>query len=100
MKKQYIPQPADVSNVELPQDLQDLIEELAKNVHETWALWRVKDGWSWGEQRDETLKVTPCLVPYDELPEKERLYDRATVLATLKYALSLGYEIHKKETNE
>lgn len=96
MKKRYIPQPVDVSNVELPQDLQELIEKLAENVHETWAQWRVRDGWSWGEQRNEALKLTPCLVPYDELPDKEKSYDRATVLATLKYVLSLGYELHKR----
>jgi len=95
-KPQYIPQPIDTKAIELPKELASLAEGMAKNVHEVWAAGRIKDGWTHGEKRDDTSKTHPCLVPYDELPESEKDYDRRTSLATLKFILSKGYEIVKK----
>ena len=37
--------------------------------------------------------IPPCLAPYDQLPEKEKDYDRATAGETLKAILKLGYRI-------
>ncbi|MBQ7690914.1 MAG: hypothetical protein IJT30_06990 [Muribaculaceae bacterium] len=33
------------------------------------------------------------MVPYDQLPENEKDYDRATALETLRFILSMGFEI-------
>ena len=65
----YVPQPLDTASVELPQELLDLSEEIAKNVHEVWAQNRIAEGWSWGPVRDDEKRQTPCLVPYEDLPE-------------------------------
>lgn len=89
----YIPAPADTSAVELPAELLPLVEEMARNVHEVWAANRLKDGWSYGPVRNDQLKHHPCLIPYDELPESEKEYDRATSQETLKLILSLGFKI-------
>ena len=35
--KEYIPAPIDLSDVELPNDLEQLTELIARNVHEVWA---------------------------------------------------------------
>lgn len=91
----YTPSPADVSAVELPKELAELTEKMARNVHELWAAGRMADGWRYGPQRDDALKLHPCLVPYDELPESERDYDRQTAVGTLRLILSLGYKIEK-----
>lgn len=80
----------------LPEELLPLIEEMAKNVHEVWAQNRINDGWSYGEERDDILKKHPCLIPYDELPESEKEYDRATSQETLKLILKSGFDISKK----
>ena len=40
-------------------------------------------------------KTTPLLIPYDELPESEKEYDRNTALETLKLILKMGYRIEK-----
>lgn len=84
---------------EIPADIKELIEQLAEHVHEAWARLRVSDGWSYGETRDDMLLKHPGLVPYQELPESEKSYDRNTVEETIKSILSLGYEIkkHKEE---
>lgn len=91
----YTPTPIDTSSVQLPQDMHDLVERLARNVHDTWALGRIKEGWTYGLERNDTLKKHPCLVDYDELPESEKEYDRNTAVETLKLILKLGWRIEK-----
>ncbi len=91
----YIPCPIDTNNIELPKELLELTEKIAENVHENWSRGRIADGWTFGEVRDDTLKTTPCLVPYNELSEKEKEYDRVTAIQTLKSIVALGYKIEK-----
>ena len=92
----YYPKPIDLSDVELPEELDVLVEQIAKNVHEVWAQSRMEQGWTYGLQRDDTLKQHPCLVPYEELPEVEKDYDRDTALGTLKLIKKLGFTISKE----
>ena len=74
----------DTSKVVLPLELTALTERLAENAHDLWAAQRLAQGWTFGPQRDDARKLHPCLVPYDELPESEKEYDRQTALGTLK----------------
>jgi len=92
----YIPQPADLSDIELPEELMALSEALSKNVHEVWAASRISEGWTYGPKRDDSKRETPCLVSYEALPEEEKAYDRNTAMNTIKYILSQGFEISKK----
>lgn len=92
----YKPQPIDTSDVVLPQDLLELIEKIARNVHDVWAQGRIAEGWSYGEIKDVENKTTPLLVPYDELPDSEKEYDRNTALETVKLVLKFGYQIVKE----
>lgn len=96
MNKEYTPNPIDTQGVELPVELLHLVEEMAKNVHEAWAQNRMNDGWTYGPVRDDTKKETPCMVAYEDLPENEKEYDRATSQETLKLILKLGFVISKK----
>ena len=73
-----------------------LVERIAENVHEVWAAGRVAEGWIYGAERNDVLKQTPCLIPYAELPESEKAYDRNTALNTLKLVMALGYRIEKE----
>lgn len=95
MEDRYIPDPAVTSDIRLPEDLMALGEDLARNVHEVWAAGRIADGWTKGP-RNDALRQHPCLVPYDELSEEEKDYDRRTSVETLKFILSKGYDIVKK----
>lgn len=96
MKNSYVPQPVDTSDIQLPEELNALIEQMAKNVHDVWAQSRIEQGWTYGEERSDVLKQHPCLVPYDELPEVEKAYDRYTALGTLKLIRKLGFKIEKE----
>lgn len=91
----YRPNPIDTSTINLPSDLLELTEKIAENVHEVWSQNRINDGWKYGEFRNDAKKETPCLVPYNELPEGEKEYDRNTALETLKLIIKLGYDIKK-----
>ena len=64
MKKNYVPQPMDTSDIRLPEELDGLIEQMAKNVHEVWAQSRMDQGWVFGEERSDSLKQHSCLIPY------------------------------------
>jgi ryanodine receptor 2 len=96
MKTNYVPQPMDTSDIQLPEELNVLIEQMAKNVHEVWAQSRISQGWTYGKERSDALKQHPCLVPYEELPEVEKAYDRDTALGTLKLISKLGFKISKE----
>ena len=93
LKNGYTPSPIDTSDIQLPADLENLVEEMAKNVHEVWAESRMNQGWTHGEKRDDVLKQHPCLVPYEELTDVEKAYDRDTAVSTLKLICKLGYKI-------
>ena len=90
---QYIPTPISTDGVALPPELEALVERLAENSHDHWALQRIKGGWTYGPQRDDIRKTHPDLVPYSDVPEEEKEYDRTSVVETLKVILRLGYKI-------
>ena len=92
----YIPQPINTKDVELPEELMILAEEIAKNVHEGGWEGRRKDGWIYGAERNDTERLHPCLVPYEDLSESEKEYDRRTSQETLKLIMKLGFKIEKK----
>jgi hypothetical protein len=92
---EYQPDPLDTSDVSLSCEVRQLTELLAKNTHNVWAQQRIADGWRYGPKRDDSCKEHPCLVPYEELSDSEKEYDRNTSIETLKAILALGYRIEK-----
>lgn len=98
--KTYTPKPIDLSDVELTEDLNDLREAIAENAHEIWAENRQAEGWTYGPQRDDQLKQTPDMVPYSQLPEGEKEYDREMAMKTIKLLKKLGYDLIKREETE
>lgn len=91
--KPYNPNPIKISEQELPAGIRNCIDEMARNVHEQWAQGRMLEGWTYGKTRNDDRKEHPTLVPYDELPESEKEYDRNTTKAVLAYILSQGFKI-------
>ena len=95
--KTYVPKPIDLSDVNLNEELNELREAIAKNVHDVWAKERLAQGWSYGPQRDDAKKETPCMVEYAELPDSEKRFDREVAMNTLKLVVKLGYDIVRRE---
>ena len=96
MKPTYVPKPAQTDDIVLSEELNSLVEAMAKNVHEVWAESRISQGWTYGPERNDALKTHPCLVPYEDLPEVEKAYDRDTAVGTLKLICKLGFKITKE----
>jgi RyR domain. len=91
--KPYNPQPLDTSNIKLSAELLELTELLAKNTHDIWAAQRLAEGWKYGTTRNDVLKEHPCLVPYEDLPENEKEYDRNTAMEVVKVMKKLKVKI-------
>lgn len=96
MKPTYVPKPAQTDDIVLSEELNSLVEAMAKNVHEVWAESRISQGWTYGPERNDALKTHPCLVSYEDLPEVEKAYDRDTAVGTLKLICKLGFKITKE----
>ena len=92
----YTPKPIDTSHIVMSEDLLQLAERMAENVHDVWAATRIAQGWTYGPERDDANKKHPCLIPYADLPEEEKVYDRNTSLETLRFILAEGFIINKK----
>ena len=95
--RQYDPQPIDVTEFPLEGDIKELIEAIAENCHDIWARERIDDGWTYGEKRDDDHKKHPDLVPYSDLTEEEKKYDRKMAQGTLELIQRLGYKIVKEK---
>jgi hypothetical protein len=94
-KPAYQPQPIDTSHVTVSPEVSALIEELAHNTHEVWAQKRLQDGWTYGPKRNDAEKKHPDMLPYQDLTEGEKSYDREVVTQVVKVILALGYRIVK-----
>ncbi len=92
----YEPRPIDTSEIELPGELERLVERLAESNHDHWALKRLQEGWTYGPERNDRRQTHPDLVPYGQLSEAEKEYDRRSVVETLKAILALGWEIRER----
>lgn len=92
----YTPHPIDVEDIIIPAELDGLREAIAENIHEVWSAGRIAEGWTYGPVRDDKLKKHPDLVPYSELPDGEKEYDRATAMNTIKLVLKLGFDLIKR----
>ena len=93
---EYVPHPINVDDIPLDGDLEELQEAIAENAHDVWAEARIKDGWSYGKERDDTNKKHPDLVPYTALPDSEKEYDRIMAFNTIKLVKKLGFDIVKR----
>ena len=89
----YIPKPLDTSDVTLYEKHLELVEKLAINEHETWASEMQNKGWSYGEVVNEIEKKTPYLVPFEQLPNENKEWNREVASEAIKNILKLGYTI-------
>ena len=94
--EEYEPHPIDVDKIPLDGDLEELQEAIAENAHDVWAAARIKEGWTYGEERDDVNLKHPDLIPYTALPDCEKEYDRIMAFNTIKLVKKLGFDIVKR----
>lgn len=94
--EEYEPHPIDVDDIPLDGDLEELQEAIAENAHDVWAEARIKEGWSYGKERDDVKKHNPDIIPYTALSDSEKEYDRIMAFKTIKLVKKLGFDIVKR----
>jgi hypothetical protein len=69
--------------------LVEFINILSRIEHDRWCAEKYADGWTFAPgQKDNALRKNPCLIPYDDLPEKpvnEKLKDWETMKIILEH---------------
>lgn len=98
--KEYTPRPIDTNDVELRAEISALGEAIAENAHEIWASIRKAEGWRYGQKRNDEERLTPSMVPYAELSEREKQSNRDMAMQTIKLIHKLGYDIIKYQKTQ
>lgn len=99
-RRPYTPHPEDLSDIILDEEINALVPALMENAHDVWAKGRQAKGWKYGEEKNDDLKLTPFMLPYLEMKDKDKETDRLTVVNTLKLLIKMGYKIVKRyDTN-
>ena len=52
-----------------------------------------REGWRYGPQRDDVRREHPGLLPYEQLSESEKAFDRNTAMETVRVILALGFRV-------
>ena len=73
----------------------DEVEVLAEIEHARWVVEKLQDGWKWGSERDDKLKTSPYLVPWAELSETMREYDRQPSRMIPELLAGVGLEVRR-----
>lgn len=103
--KRYNPHPGSlVDSIELDYKLEELGEAIAEYAHDIWAEDRIKEGFVYGPETNTDLskgpKTNKDLLPYSELPEKEKDYDRKMSMGTIRLLKKLGYTLERESDNK
>ena len=51
------------------------IDSKPEDSHKKWLKARLESGWVYGEVKDVANKISPCLLPYEDLPEIQKAKD-------------------------
>lgn len=89
--------PVDGREPVIHQFTPDEVEKLAILEHDRWVEEKLAAGWRYGPQRDNSRKLTPSLVPYDQLPESEKDKDRDPMRRIPALLAEAGFEIYRYE---
>lgn len=68
-------------------------EYLARIEHDAWMEERLYNGWRYGETKDTQKKISPYLVPYDELEESVKQLDRDAVANVISLLSAVGFGV-------
>ncbi|HEY5022464.1 MAG TPA: RyR domain-containing protein [Gemmatimonadaceae bacterium] len=60
-----------------------------RESHESWLREKEATGWKYGAAKDPEKKEHPCFVPYDELPDAQKMKDGVFVAVVKAMATAL-----------
>jgi hypothetical protein len=68
------------------------LEQLAEMEHERWMQAKLEAGWRYADT-DKENQLHEALLPWDELPEEQKMKDRALVRAIPRILAKVGYTV-------
>jgi hypothetical protein len=74
---------------------QGIIEALAEACHEAWRTVRARQGWIYGDPRDDVKKKHPLMLPYRELQESDKEANRTPARVVRAKLAEIGYAIER-----
>lgn len=78
----------------------DEVEEMSKIEHKRFVDERLRQGWKYGAVKNEEKKISPTLIPWDELSEEEKDKDRNTVIGIPQFLAEAGYQVYRLKQEE
>ncbi|XP_077359216.1 ryanodine receptor 2 [Festucalex cinctus] len=91
----FTPQPADTSNVTVPEKLDIFIARYAEHNHEKWCFEKFSNGWSYSENTCEMSRSHHLLKPFKALSDKDKDFYCRPIRESLKTMLSWGWSINR-----
>ncbi|KFD64964.1 hypothetical protein M514_11549 [Trichuris suis] len=93
MSNGYKPSPLDTREISLSESLSNLVEQLAKNLHNIWAQSKVQRGWTYSSVENSAFKTSPHLVSYEYLNPTIRAANREKAGQIVKSLMVYGYTL-------
>jgi rfaE bifunctional protein nucleotidyltransferase chain/domain len=78
----------EYGNVEIPKESEYLIEEVAREIHNSWVIWRMASGFQYSEEQDYENKLHPHCRDWSELPEEHRKSDYLAAKAAIRTVIA------------
>ncbi|MEQ1905085.1 MAG: RyR domain-containing protein, partial [Pirellulaceae bacterium] len=75
------------------------LEILAEMEHERWVSEKLQSGWRYAQSRDDSKKLHTDLVPWVNLPDPTKAYDRNTIKAIPDVLANAGYRLFRANGN-
>ena len=76
----------------------DEIEQLSQWEHARWNWQKILQGWVYGSKKDEAQKTHPCILPWNQLPDNIKEYDRENVRLIPEFIKEAWYNAIRKPT--
>jgi len=70
-----------------------LLDLLARLEHDRWSREKIDAGWRYAPRREPQDRIHECLIPWDEMPDDLRQYDRQYVQNLPELLFKTGYAI-------
>jgi len=74
---------------------EEQIEIMAEMEHGRWIVERIRQGWRYGKIKNIEKKISPYLIPWDQLSKEVQGWDRDPIRKLPQMLAEFGYEIYQ-----
>ncbi|KAL4238125.1 Ryanodine receptor 2 [Mactra antiquata] len=93
----YIPNPVDTGRVHLNQSVENACHKFAEHFHDNWALKKIDEGWTYGNNFDDDRKHHPTIRPFHMLGDREKSKYIQPVQDSVKSMFAWGWSLEQDQ---